>query len=246
MLAFRDMRALRHLIGLTASHLIRAAALTGFVAAATYATTAEASVSIAVTLDDLTQRADAVAVIVPVEAQSVWEDGKIITYTKVRVEQAVAGGLATSEEAVVRTLGGVVDDIGQQVDGEANLIVGKPSLLFLRKTRTGHAFDVAARAQGQFPIVTTEAAAGVKKPMRRVIRSTNRGVLLPPRAKAAKESKAAGESRVPSQADVSIPKARLAGEALHDRPLDDVTRELADTWRRLHAPPAAAAPRTTP
>lgn len=34
-------------------------------------------------------------------------------------------------------------------------------------------------------------------------------------------------------------KIRLAGQVLHDRPLDEVTREIATDWKRLH--PAAAA-----
>lgn len=231
------MRALRHLLAATALALTVAPLwLLG-------SPEAEASVSIAVTVDGLVQSADAVAVVTPLESHSVWEEGKIRTYTKVRVEESVAGGLATSDEAVVRTLGGVVENIGQTVDGEPVFVIGAQSLLFLRRVRSGNAFEVAARAQGQYPIVVGKSAGGAGAPSKRVIRSGDRGVLLPPR-KVVRASKTAVSTEASAKEAASIPKARLAGEALHDRPLDDVARELSDAWRRLHAPARAVAPLT--
>ena len=81
-------------------------------------TDAQASVSIAVGYDALVKDADSVGVVTPVESKSVWEEGRIYTYTRVKVEQGVAGELGTGAEGWVRTMGGVVGKIGQLVDGE--------------------------------------------------------------------------------------------------------------------------------
>src|SRR5947208_13449238 len=89
---------------------------------------AQASVSIAVGFDALVKDADGVAIVTPTEAKSVWEDGRIITYTKVRIDQSVAGDVG--KEAWVRALGGVVGKIGQLVDGEPVFAPNKQTLLF--------------------------------------------------------------------------------------------------------------------
>src|SRR3954462_8844402 len=76
-------------------------------------TDAQASVSIAVGYDALVKDADAVGIATPIESKSVWEDGRIYTYTRLRIEQGVAGELGTGSEGWVRTMGGVVEKIGQ-------------------------------------------------------------------------------------------------------------------------------------
>lgn len=202
---------------------------------------AQASVSIAVGFDALVKDADAVGVVTPTEQKAVWEDGRIYTYTRVKVDQGVAGDLGTGADGWVRTMGGVVGKIGQMVDGEPVFVVGKPSLLFLRKWKAGGTWQVSARAQGQFP-VTIDDTSKVKK----VIRSANVGVLFPPKAKAAdvaNASSAAGATTpattTPTVTDDA--KIRLAGEVLHDRPLDDAAREIAAAWKKLHPAPASDA-----
>src|SRR4051812_8728380 len=107
------------------------------VAATLVPTDVQASVSIAVAYDALVKDADSIGVAMPVESKSVWEDGRIITYTRVKIDQGVAGELGTGAEGWVRTMGGVVGKIGQMVDGEPVLSTGKPSLLFMRKFKTG-------------------------------------------------------------------------------------------------------------
>lgn len=202
---------------------------------------ARASVSIAVAFEALVKDADAVGIITPVESKSVWEDGRIYTYTRVKVDQGVAGALPTGAEGWVRTMGGVVGKIGQLVDGEAVLTINKPSLVFMRKFAIAAArekearpssptgiWEVSARAQGQYPVTVGESFRDTTKG-RRVMRSAAVGVLLPPKAAQQADSFAA-----PADA----PRPRLAGEVLHDRPLDEVTREVADTWKKLHPAPA--------
>ena len=204
---------------------------------------AQASVSIAVGFDALVKDAESVGVATPVEAKSVWEEGRIYTYTRVKIDQGVAGELGTGAEGWVRTMGGVVGKIGQLVDGEPVLTTGKPSLLFMRKFKQGGTWEVSARAQGQYPVVVDDNNAKLRK----VIRSHAVGVLFPPKAEVVagpppppSTASGAGVKAIdPTTTGTEVAKVRLANEFLHDRPLDDVTRDIATAWKRLH--PAAAA-----
>jgi hypothetical protein len=204
----------------------------GAASVAVIPTDANASVSIAVTFDALVKDADAVAMITPDSASSVWEDGRIYTYTRLKVDQAVAGDLPA--QPWVRTMGGVVGHIGQLVDGEPVLVPGKPSLLFLRKLTSTGTFEVSARGQGQFPIVVDEATKVSK-----VFRNANAGMLLPPKVKAPVLPGTVQPGPVAPQSatapgDVAAAKVRLAAEVLHDRPVADVTREIAAAWKLAH------------
>jgi hypothetical protein len=184
---------------------------------------AGASVSIAVAFDQLVQQSSAVAVMTPLEQRSVWENGRIYTYTRVHADQSVAGDLATGGEAWVRTMGGVVGHIGQQVDGEAVLTVGRPSVLFLRAGPPG-SLEVVARAQGQFPVTLDDAK------QLRLVRSSAVGVLLPAKARAPVPGTGKGNGPVAAAAPLV-----LAQEVLHNRPLDEGVREIGAAWKRLHA-----------
>ncbi|HVH44305.1 MAG TPA: hypothetical protein VM925_18260 [Labilithrix sp.] len=196
---------------------------------------AAASVSIAVAFETLVKDADAVAVVTAGEPMSVWEDGRIYTYTKVKVDQGVAGDVGAGADGWVRTMGGVVGKIGQLVDGEPVLVRDKPALLFLRKFKEGGVFEVSARAQGQYPITVDE-----KTKTRKLLRSASVGMLLPPKG-APETSKTSGTVQ-PQSVSIAKPidpaKVRLAQDVLTEKSLDDVSREIAATWKRLH--PAAA------
>ncbi|MCA9586368.1 MAG: hypothetical protein KC657_13510 [Myxococcales bacterium] len=188
---------------------------------------AQASVSIAVAYEALVQDADAVAIGVPVEQMSVWEDGRIYTYTRVKAEAGVAGDLATGADGWVRTMGGVVGKIGQHVDGEPVLQVGKPSLLFLRHFKPG-TYQVSARAQGQFPVVFDEQLKAKK-----IIRSSAVGVLLPPKPGAQRSASGVTPKTV-TKIDPTM-SVRLAKDVLHERALDDAVRDIAALHKKLHA-----------
>ena len=215
---------------------------------------ARASVSIAVGYEALVKDADAVGVVTPVESKTVWEEGRIVTYTRVLVDQGVAGDLGTGGGVWVRTLGGVVGKIGQLVDGEPVFTATKPSLVFLRKFKGTGTWEVSARAQGQYPIVIDGSHDGNTPKsiaQRRVMRAGSVGLLLPPKAAPAApaapstpDAKAGEVAKIdPTGAAERVAQLRapaLAGEVLHDRPLDEVTRDIAATWKKLHA----AAPST--
>src|ERR1700690_1306970 len=181
--------------------------------AATFAGDAHASVSIAVTWEGLLRESTAAAVLTPVESHAVWENGRIYSYTRMRIDRVVAGDLATGTGAWVRTMGGVVGEIGQIVEGEAMLADGQPSLLFMRAGPPG-ALEVTARAQGQFPVVAANGSTPA-----RVVRNRAAGALLAPRVV------------------VSSIATRLAAHVLHGRSVDDAAGEVAADWSRIHAHP---------
>jgi hypothetical protein len=171
---------------------------------------APASVSIAVTWEGLVRESTAAAVVTPQSGLSVWEGGRIYTYTQVHVEQAVAGE-APSGDAWVRTMGGVVGKVGQLVDGEAVLAPGQRSLLFLKSGPVG-AFDVTARGQGQFVVKTDDRSTPPH-----LARTQSAGLLLPPR---------------PTGAGAP---GTLAADVVDGRALDDVVRDVSIGWGALHA-----------
>ncbi len=171
---------------------------------------ARASVSIAVTFDALVRTSSAVAIVTPAEQRSLWENGRIYTYTRIHVDTPVAGELPANAEAWVRTMGGVVGNIGQAVDGEPVLTVGRPSLLFLHPGPPG-SYDVTARAQGQFAIRLDER----RHPL--LVKSNAVGALLAPQPP-------------------PPPGTTLAADVLHGRAVDDAVRDIGAAWSRLHAP----------
>src|SRR5262245_10410221 len=79
---------------------------------------AAASVSIAVTFDELVSRSKAVATVTPIEQRAAWEGRAIITYTRVHVDDGIAGDATTGSEVWIASRGGTIGNIGQIVDGE--------------------------------------------------------------------------------------------------------------------------------
>jgi hypothetical protein len=168
-----------------------------------------ASVSIAVTFDALVHESNAVVLVTAVEQKSIWEGGRIYTYSRLHVDSAIAGDLEPENEVWVRTLGGAVGKVGQIVEGEAGFAVGRPSLVFLRRASTGN-YVVTARAQGQFGLyVDDQSAVHVQK------------------------SGALGGLFAPRGANANLP---LASDVIHGRVVSDAARDIATAWTRLHAP----------
>ena len=192
-------------------------------ASVTHSREARASVSFAVGYDEMVTDADAVAVVTPIDQRSVWEDNRIVTYTRLKVEENVAGQTSAGTEVWVRTLGGAIGKIGQQVDGEAVFVHGKSSLVFARLRSPG-TFTVVARAQGQFPVLVD---AQTKR--KSVMKNANCGVLLP---RIQQTTSTVGP--VARQARNTGMTTIVAVDALHGRMLEDVTRDIAAQWKRLH------------
>jgi hypothetical protein len=201
------------------------------------ATRAEASVSIAVSVAGLVQTSTAVALVTAIESKSGYEGQRIFTYTHVLVDRPIAGDIATGADVWIRSEGGIVEHVGMHVDGEPALAVGKSSLLFLLPAMNGTTpvaglYEVTARGQGQFPVVI-DAPTG----RARVIRSATTGVTLKPKTSAMADTGSTNASS--AAASLSSPNVRLAGEALHNREIDDVAQDIAHEWATYH--PAAHA-----
>jgi hypothetical protein len=182
----------------------------GIAAALGLARDARASVAIAATLEQLAREASAVAVVTPVQQDALWEDGRIVTYTKVRADRVVAG--KAPAEIWVRTMGGAVGSIGQLVEGEATFEVGHASLVFLRAhadVAGAPVFGVAEGAQGQFPILPDANHAP------RLALHGAPGMLFaaPPHE-----------------------RERVAAKVLLGLSVDDAAREIAAAWRRSTPP----------
>jgi hypothetical protein len=140
---------------------------------------AAASVSVLMTLDELVSSSDEVVVARAVERKSRWEDlpsgRRIVTYTRLQIDETLAG--TERSELWVRTLGGVVDKIGQQVSGEAQIALDRRAVLFLAEIDDGSGHGVTivtGMAQGHFPL--DESGSEPK-----LAPSPDRGALLPRR-----------------------------------------------------------------
>lgn len=191
---------------------------------------AEATLAREITLRQLVVRADLAVIVTPEESTAVWEDleggGKrIVTYTRLRVGETVfgpAGGAASSKDVWVRTLGGIVGEIGQQVEGEAEFRTGERSLVFLLHRGDG-THVVIDMAQGHYPI-TAPITAPVTAPA------------VPPPASAPGGPPVAVSPAVPRlrlsprlgglvKQETISPLARVL---LHDRPLVEAIKLLRD------------------
>ncbi|HLV22757.1 MAG TPA: hypothetical protein VKZ49_17825 [Polyangiaceae bacterium] len=124
--------------------------------------TAHASVFRAIGLEELVSASDTVLLATPLSSESRWEvvarRRRIVTYTRVRVDEALVADPKSTEE-LVRTLGGRVGDIGQVVHGEAVLGVAERSVLFLGRPTEQGARVVTAMAQGHYPLLADPKGA---------------------------------------------------------------------------------------
>jgi len=115
---------------------------------------AEASLSRALPLSELMARSQHVLLGEPLEKYSVWEQvgGRrhIVTYTRVRALELLAGADPKQDELLLRTLGGRVGELGELVHGEALINVGERGVLFAMPTQG--VLAVTAMAQGHYPL----------------------------------------------------------------------------------------------
>jgi hypothetical protein len=179
-------------------------------------TSADASVSVALSIDDVARASVLVARVVPIEQTSAWEDGRIVTSTRLRVERVVAGTDGVTSEVRVRTLGGIIDNVGQTVEGEARFAPNVASIVFLGH-RDGDVapsapFIVAGRAQGQL-VVSKDARN------HEIVRVAGTGALV----------------QRPQRVPYALPNASQMITMLDGRDAADVTREAARAWERTHA-----------
>ena len=115
---------------------------------------ARASVARALELPELVRQSERVVVATALQSESRWETvgraRRIVTYTRLRVDETIHGD-ASETEIMVRTLGGKVGKVGQIVHGEALLLLHEPAVLFVGRAPDG-IVGVAGMSQGHFPV----------------------------------------------------------------------------------------------
>jgi hypothetical protein len=117
---------------------------------------AAASVARAITMSALVKRSKTVVLGTPLAAYSEWQTvgdaRRIVTVTRVRIDEHVARSKPDSSEIMVRTLGGRVGQLGQLVHGEAELRTDQTAMLFVYEADGGLS-SVTAMAQGHYPLL---------------------------------------------------------------------------------------------
>jgi hypothetical protein len=125
------------------------------VVASAFSATASATVVRALSLASLVQGSRRILVVTALDAESHFEElgrrRRIVTDTRVRVEEGVAKSEGTDRELLVRTLGGAIGRLGERVHGQAQLIVGEPCVAFLLQGPDGLHY-VNGMAQGHYPL----------------------------------------------------------------------------------------------
>lgn len=181
---------------------------------------AGASTSVALSVRELASTSDAIVRVTQIAKTSAWEDGRIVTTSKVRVDRVVAGTPPGSELSI-RTLGGVVGELGQYVEGEADLAPGEQAVLFVAPLRasasaTTATMRVVGRAQGRWSITRDARATDARE----VVRVRSPGKLV--------------ERRGESGAGTVRATAKLAA-SLDGASFDDAASEAAREWSVSHA-----------
>lgn len=114
---------------------------------------ASATISRALSLDELTRSARHVVLVTCVEGTS-RRDGarRIVTDYTLRVDEVVRGPASSGDTLVMRSLGGVLGDLGMRVEGEPRLEPGARYLVFLRVLSDGRTLRPVGMSQGVMPV----------------------------------------------------------------------------------------------
>lgn len=132
--------------------------LSGSAAASLFAAPAHATLVIGLTLEQLVDRSTSIVVCSALAAVSRYGDlgGRrcIVTDTRVRIDDVLGKPVPTSQELMVRTLGGRVGGVGQLVLGQAVISPESPGVAFLKRGADGAHWFVGM-AQGYYPLQGT-------------------------------------------------------------------------------------------
>jgi hypothetical protein len=124
---------------------------------------ASASVALALSVEQLTLRADLVVRGHVVGQESAWtRGGRIVTTVHLAVDAALKGQASGTVKLV--HLGGHVGDIGQQVSGEVAFTQGEEVVVFLRvRSHQPQLFQVLGMSQGKFTVDRTGPVATARQ-----------------------------------------------------------------------------------
>ena len=140
------------------------------IAVSAFPTRAGATVARGLTLEALSKRSEHILVGTPLASSARYEviggRRRIVTDTRLRVEETLARSAPGDSEVFVRTLGGVLDGVGELVHGEAELVLNERSVVFLGARSDGVRF-FQGMAQGHYPLLR-EASRFVLRPSPKV------------------------------------------------------------------------------
>jgi hypothetical protein len=110
----------------------------------------QASVVQALSLEELTHKAEVIVLGTATERQSRYGiDGKlIVTDVSMKVDTTLKGDVKAGQTLIATVLGGRIDDVALQVPGEANLPVGQRVIAFLYHSPASGDLRVVGMAQG--------------------------------------------------------------------------------------------------
>jgi hypothetical protein len=114
---------------------------------------AEATLSEALSMRELVDRAGHVVLATAVHAQARRDArNRIVTDFTLRVEETMKGGAAPGSTLVMTRLGGAIGDIGMRVEGEPHLELGARYVLFLSRASDGRTLRPVGMSQGVLPV----------------------------------------------------------------------------------------------
>lgn len=127
------------------------ASLAGLLSSA-LARSGHATLSRGLSLEELAKKSSRTVLVTPLEAWCSWATigGRraIVTDTRVRVEERLGKAVADDGELLIRTLGGVIDDVGERFAGQAEFRLGQPGVVFLTSEKDVE--FVTGMAQGHY------------------------------------------------------------------------------------------------
>ena len=121
--------------------------------------TPDTTLAVALSLDEMTDQSDVIAIGNCLEIKSVWVDGTLVTLATVAVSETIKG---TASGSLTVVLPGGVDanrkhPISVSYPGAPRLTPGEDAFLFLTTdTDSGLGYNVSGFAQGKFSIVNDE------------------------------------------------------------------------------------------
>ena len=126
--------------------------------------TPDTTLAVALSLEEMANQADVIAIGTCLETRSVWVDGSLVTMAKVSVSETLKG--TESADLTVVLPGGVDANrkfpVAMSYPGAPRLVPGEDTFLFLNAdTDFGNGYIVAGFSQGKFSIVKDEDGESV-------------------------------------------------------------------------------------
>lgn len=121
-----------------------------------------ATVVVLVSVDEMSREAKAVVRAKVVSQQAAWDEAhkRIHTYTELQVLERVHTAETIPDVVVVRTLGGIVGDVGMKVSGTSQFKAGEEVMVFLNADRLDSKnFVVIGMSQGKYSIDRSSGTA---------------------------------------------------------------------------------------